>query len=174
MCLRTWQLQRSRYEGGPVSIRRTDLCAFEHSWFSTRRARRQRFNPSNGFVCLRTALLLQPGARRGVSIRRTDLCAFELEAMLERRVAHIEVSIRRTDLCAFELLSAEYLNTSAEVSIRRTDLCAFERRKHAPQWRRAKRRVSIRRTDLCAFEPTSFILMSFILAEFQSVERGMR
>ena len=62
-----------------VSIRRTDLCAFEQ--FAARLSGGQAggFNPSNGFVCLRT----QHGAREGgraeyVSIRRTDLCAFEL------------------------------------------------------------------------------------------------
>ena len=67
--------------------------------------RRQRFNPSNGFVCLRTTdqhAAGHPVAR--VSIRRTDLCAFEqLLPCLRNKSA--SVSIRRTDLCAFELPS---------------------------------------------------------------------
>ena len=167
--------------GRDVSIRRTDLCAFELAWG------------------------LQRGQQKKVSIRRTDLCAFERLARGLCRLA-ADVSIRRTDLCAFELriLVPSCLRVSA-VSIRRTDLCAFEpavavreltggdvfqsvERICVPSnyvarfvelveacfnpsngfvclrtfWRaRAKIRpilVSIRRTDLCAFERTTRIL----------------
>ena len=63
-----------------VSIRRTDLCAFEPLPPHGRQIGPQWrcFNPSNGFVCLRTRWR-GPGrcVQRGVSIRRTDLCAFE-------------------------------------------------------------------------------------------------
>ena len=135
-----------------VSIRRTDLCAFERL----------------------------PGARVAcaggiVSIRRTDLCAFELSQALTTYQAGT-VSIRRTDLCAFEPNTRLSISTRClpfqsvericvpsngcraeyhrahptQVSIRRTDLCAFERRR--TNGRALLGEVSIRRTDLCAFE----------------------
>ena len=177
------------------------------------------FNPSNGFVCLRTVgNLLRPSLPGCVSIRRTDLCAFELRRP-PRCWRRRPVSIRRTDLCAFEqtaetaqaaegdpfqsvericvpsnFASAEPNVLLKTVSIRRTDLCAFERRPSRSgaavaecfnpsngfvclrTWRRScpcRRwpwQVSIRRTDLCAFELWA-VLANAIEKMFQSVER---
>ena len=157
-----------------VSIRRTDLCAFEPRASKCLAAQRSSFNPSNGFVCLRTRPRPQPQSREsGVSIRRTDLCAFELPERGRKR-GECEVSIRRTDLCAFERRDRCRTAAVADVSIRRTDLCAFERcgcghRRQAQPFQSVERicvpsnadlragaafvqAVSIRRTDLCAFE----------------------
>ena len=86
-----------------VSIRRTDLCAFEPQAYA------------------------QGTARNAVSIRRTDLCAFELRRGTGLCAGRDDVSIRRTDLCAFERFLARLLVGVSLVSIRRTDLCAFER-----------------------------------------------
>ena len=60
-----------------VSIRRTDLCAFE-------------LHNHHNFAW-----------KELVSIRRTDLCAFEPAGQPARAMSR-GVSIRRTDLCAFE------------------------------------------------------------------------
>ena len=136
---------------GVVSIRRTDLCAFELVGAGLVDVCSAVFQsvericvPSNTEQARELRDLLH------VSIRRTDLCAFEpLRAGQCPRL--IYVSIRRTDLCAFERALIQALPESHLVSIRRTDLCAFERHRSGAGGRRCVR-VSIRRTDLCAFE----------------------
>ena len=91
-----------------VSIRRTDLCAFEHGTAHESTQNEDGFQsvericvPSNGAVRVRARAIPH------VSIRRTDLCAFEprLSAWCSRRP---HVSIRRTDLCAFELARSTF------------------------------------------------------------------
>ena len=83
-----------------VSIRRTDLCAFEPLDQSLGTVN-QAFQ-SVERICVPSNLhRARLAARQRVSIRRTDLCAFELPGRPQARVEQL-VSIRRTDLCAFE------------------------------------------------------------------------
>ena len=54
VCLRTATKTARQHYCQCVSIRRTDLCAFEHSKLAAPPCLCRCFNPSNGFVCLRT------------------------------------------------------------------------------------------------------------------------
>ena len=220
LCAFELRWYRCRLESVEVSIRRTDLCAFERraGWPSTKNIIsfqsvericvpsnvfggafgdeiRAGFNPSNGFVCLRTAYrpILVPLFR--VSIRRTDLCAFERPAALAK-TAISQVSIRRTDLCAFEHVLIEWnaagllgFNPSnGFVCLRTPDAAAELRRRRSDSFNpsngfvclRTSPRlpfqartcpVSIRRTDLCAFEHALVPITQNVSSLFQSVER---
>ena len=87
------------------------------------------FNPSNGFVCLRTfaALLGARTISRFQSVER--ICVPSNKIGREHEALRLNVSIRRTDLCAFERRRRRAAAQQLKVSIRRTDLCAFERRR---------------------------------------------
>ena len=161
---------------------------------------RRRFNPSNGFVCLRTPIL---GATKSlslaVSIRRTDLCAFELLVVHNYPFWNLFQSVERicvpSNLVAWgaqagtvllfqsvericvpsnpgsppaflpelEFQSVERICVPSNLSGLHTiarqlrEFQSVERicvPSNLPRTRRrsAARRVSIRRTDLCAFE----------------------
>ena len=183
---------------GIVSIRRTDLCAFELDatvlvsligrfqsvericvpsntalMASTRRFRPS-FNPSNGFVCLRTAASAGPRHRNGLSFNPSNgFVCLRTRSGTALNSASFVVSIRRTDLCAFERRWAVWwmpgtgcsFNPSNGFVCLRTGLA-----QRAHLGRHAA--VSIRRTDLCAFEPGNTLTIAVqSLSEFQSVER---
>ena len=111
-----------------VSIRRTDLCAFE---------------PGNQALHIFDVAM--------VSIRRTDLCAFELRRSVAGiRSEAVFQSVER--ICVpSNAVASEVVIQPDNVSIRRTDLCAFELQALGIVGLE-RDRVSIRRTDLCAFE----------------------
>ena len=110
-----------------VSIRRTDLCAFERGetyvvegmeamFQSVERIcvpsnpdllafllAEDGFNPSNGFVCLRTFPVgaITPPTNGFQSVERICVPS-NCTVRMTTRCARLIVSIRRTDLCAFE------------------------------------------------------------------------
>ena len=134
-----------------VSIRRTDLCAFEPLPLAWSAQVAIGFNPSNGFVCLRTTYSRpSPTGRCSFNPSNGFVCLRTLE---RRKVAGVQYKVFQSveRICVpsnhFRLRGRHKLRL---VSIRRTDLCAFERRTPARHPRAGV--VSIRRTDLCAFE----------------------
>ena len=87
-----------------VSIRRTDLCAFELQPVRAGGCTNTKcFNPSNGFVCLRTSTLHSAAGKSNPFQSVERICVPSNSQRFQRRAASHFVSIRRTDLCAFEL-----------------------------------------------------------------------
>ena len=116
-----------------VSIRRTDLCAFERRSCVPRWPSWNSFNPSNGFVCLRTSMCTMQGWRCVVSIRRTDLCAFEHIGSFKAYLAALSFNpsngfvCLRTVPCAGDRLFANGFNPSNGFVCLRTCLSAAPR-----------------------------------------------
>ena len=153
-----------------VSIRRTDLCAFELWCINTHiTARISSFNPSNGFVCLRTAIdgdsyrayyLFQSVER--ICVPSNTYCKYW-------RCGSDQVSIRRTDLCAFEPLAA-YCDRCAFLRFQSVERICVPSNNFIPCQFICCIFVSIRRTDLCAFE-LRYCAGLCEIGWFQSVER---
>ena len=156
-----------------VSIRRTDLCAFERRGVHRRQCIRQSFNPSNGFVCLRTR---QATLSRYPTIRFNPsngfVCLRTALVPSSQNVSSLFQSVERICVPSNSLIILSTANGRG-VSIRRTDLCAFELVGVANVIASVGF-VSIRRTDLCAFELQArglFRVVDRVITEFQSVER---
>ena len=153
------------------------------------------FNPSNGFVCLRTPLnRTTMELFRRVSIRRTDLCAFEHHILLAIGEApNTFQSVERicvpSNVTLFAACPAIALFQSVEricvpsnagpaaaapgVADRFNPSNGFVclRTNTYIAWETGETKVSIRRTDLCAFELPSGALLLLLTGMFQSVER---
>ena len=117
--------------------------------FQARRLVVHGFNPSNGFVCLRTAhrLALREGIVRFQSVERICVPSNGFHTIADVPYRSMFQSVER--ICVPSNLNASAI-------------------------RRFWQRVSIRRTDLCAFERWAPDPASYDWIMFQSVERGMR
>ena len=152
-----------------VSIRRTDLCAFEQAANAVLMTVPNCFNPSNGFVCLRTFSVTIQGLSglQFQSVERICVPSNYADAALLSQALTFQ-SVER--ICVPS-------NSGRSFRLARMSHCfnpsnGFVCLRTPPSWPRRSptASVSIRRTDLCAFEPLPGVGAS-IRSVFQSVER---
>ena len=138
LCLRLRHVQQR------VSIRRTDLCAFERIEHAGVFPSVRRFNPSNGFVCLRTpARAAAWWLAAGFNPSNGFVCLRTSVADAPGRLAW-----RFNPSNGFVCLRTKHCGRGQpgqkSVSIRRTDLCAFEHLRR-PAYARKLRFQSVER-----------------------------
>ena len=135
-----------------VSIRRTDLCAFEPLPLAWSAQVAIGFNPSNGFVCLRTTYSRpSPTGRCSFNPSNGFVCLRTLE---RRKVAGVQYKVFQSveRIC----VPSNVMNLSPTASLivfqSVERICVPSNPKSICCAARSVPRVSIRRTDLCAFE----------------------